>query len=188
MTTGRSRSCGPRTARAYLGTMAPGFPNFFMIYGPNMNAYGGLGVLNLEEMAVRYTLACIEHLVSTVNALDVTETAYWRWNDDSTNARAPGSTWIPERRATTRTSRPVGDELPFRRHRDVVPAEATVLGGPDHPVGPAADRESYGYRRVEPSSIGRHSSHDQRVTGDLLAKRFAAIPCEQGAMEIPLFE
>jgi 4-hydroxyacetophenone monooxygenase len=69
--------------RAYLGTMAPGFPNFFMIYGPNMNAYGGLGVLNLEEMAGRYALDCIEHLVLNGHrSVDVTEAAYWRWNDE----------------------------------------------------------------------------------------------------------
>ncbi len=69
--------------RAYLGTMAPGFPNFFMIYGPNMNAYGGLGVLNLEEMAVRFTMECIEHLVlNGRRSLDVTEAAYWLWNDE----------------------------------------------------------------------------------------------------------
>ncbi len=69
--------------RAYLGTMAPGFPNFFMVYGPNMNAYGGLGVLNLEEMAVRFTLGCVEHLLlNGQRSVDVTEAAYWRWNDE----------------------------------------------------------------------------------------------------------
>jgi 4-hydroxyacetophenone monooxygenase len=67
--------------RAYLGSMAPGFPNFFMIYGPNMNAYGGLGVLNLEEMAVRFTLDRIEHLLlNDRRSVDVTEAAYLRWN------------------------------------------------------------------------------------------------------------
>jgi 4-hydroxyacetophenone monooxygenase len=67
--------------RAYLGVMAPGFPNLFMIYGPNMNPYGGLGVVNFEEMVVRYVLACIEHLVlDDKRSIDVTEDAYWRWN------------------------------------------------------------------------------------------------------------
>lgn len=67
--------------RAYLGAMAPNFPNFFMIYGPNMNAYGGLGVLNLEEMVVRFSLECVEHLLlSGRRSIDVTEAAYWRWN------------------------------------------------------------------------------------------------------------
>jgi len=29
-------------ARAYPGTMLPGVPNFFMLYGPNTNNFGGV--------------------------------------------------------------------------------------------------------------------------------------------------
>ena len=69
--------------RAYLGTMAPGFPNLFMVYGPNMNPYGGLGVVNFEEMTTRWVLACIERLVvEGRRSLEVTTAAYWRWNDE----------------------------------------------------------------------------------------------------------
>jgi 4-hydroxyacetophenone monooxygenase len=69
--------------RAYLGAMEPGFPNFFMIYGPNMNPYGGLGVINHEEMVTRFALECIEHLVvEGKRSIDVTEESYWRWNDE----------------------------------------------------------------------------------------------------------
>ena len=50
-------------ARAYLGTMLPGFPNLFMIYGPNTNATGGLGTFDFEEMVIRFALQCIEHLI-----------------------------------------------------------------------------------------------------------------------------
>ena len=50
-------------ARAYLGTMLPGFPNLFMIYGPNTNATGGLGIFDFEEMVTRFALECIEHLI-----------------------------------------------------------------------------------------------------------------------------
>jgi 4-hydroxyacetophenone monooxygenase len=69
--------------RAYLGTMLPDFPNLFMIYGPNMNPYGGLGVVNLEEMVMRYTLACIDHLATTgARSIEPSEDAYWRWNGE----------------------------------------------------------------------------------------------------------
>jgi 4-hydroxyacetophenone monooxygenase len=69
--------------RAYLGTMLPGFPNFFMIYGPNMNPYGGLGVVNHEEMATRFILQCLDHLVvGGKRTVETTESAYWRWNDE----------------------------------------------------------------------------------------------------------
>ena len=50
-------------ARAYLGTMLPGFPNFFMIYGPNTNPIGGLQVVDMEEMVTRFALQCIGHLI-----------------------------------------------------------------------------------------------------------------------------
>jgi 4-hydroxyacetophenone monooxygenase len=52
-----------------------------MIYGPNMNPYGGLGVINHEEMVTRYALQCIEHLVEyDKRSIDVTLDAYWSWN------------------------------------------------------------------------------------------------------------
>ena len=36
------KSSGPRTGLGpIIGTMLPGFPNFFMIYGPNMNPTAG---------------------------------------------------------------------------------------------------------------------------------------------------
>jgi len=49
--------------RAYLGTMLPGFPNFFMIYGPNTNPNGGVSVGNQEALTTRYLLACFGHLI-----------------------------------------------------------------------------------------------------------------------------
>ncbi|HYD10379.1 MAG TPA: hypothetical protein VEA78_09765, partial [Acidimicrobiales bacterium] len=69
--------------RAYLGTMLPGFPNLFMVYGPNMNPYGGLGVVNLEEMVVRYALTCMaELLLDGRRSVEPTDDAYWRWNGE----------------------------------------------------------------------------------------------------------
>jgi len=68
--------------RAYLGTVAPGFPNLFMVYGPNMNPYGGLGVVNFEEMTTRWILTCIERLVTdeAARSVEVTDVAFRRWN------------------------------------------------------------------------------------------------------------
>jgi 4-hydroxyacetophenone monooxygenase len=69
--------------RAYLGTMLPGFPNLFLIYGPNMNPYGGLGVVNHQEMVTRWLLDCVREVVTGgENAIEVTERAYWRYNDE----------------------------------------------------------------------------------------------------------
>jgi 4-hydroxyacetophenone monooxygenase len=69
-------------ARAYIGTMMPGFPNFFMIYGPNMNPFfNGLGAIEMEEMATRFALKCIEALIlGNRHAVDVTAEAYDKFN------------------------------------------------------------------------------------------------------------
>jgi 4-hydroxyacetophenone monooxygenase len=71
-------------ARAYLGTMLPGFPNFFMLYGPNTNATGGLGIVDVEEMVTRFILGCLAHLATDENrsVVEVTMDAYRRYNDE----------------------------------------------------------------------------------------------------------
>jgi 4-hydroxyacetophenone monooxygenase len=69
-------------ARAYIGAMMPGFPNLFMLYGPNMNPFGnGLGVVELEEFVTRFALKCIEKLiVEERKAVDVTRDGFDRYN------------------------------------------------------------------------------------------------------------
>ena len=67
--------------RAYLGSMLPGFPNFFMIYGPNTNPVSGLGLVDMEELVVRFAVSCIARLVSGKGtAIEVTGNAYERFN------------------------------------------------------------------------------------------------------------
>lgn len=69
--------------RAYIGSMLPGFPNFFMSYGPNTNNFGGFQVIDLLEMEIRFALQCIAGLIeSGKSSVDVTEDAYWRFNDE----------------------------------------------------------------------------------------------------------
>ena len=69
--------------RAYLGSMVPGFPNFFMSYGPNTNNFGGFQVVDLLEMEIRFALQCIAGLITSgKSSVDVKEDAYWRFNDE----------------------------------------------------------------------------------------------------------
>ena len=69
--------------RAYLGAMLPGFPNFFMVYGPNSNSMGGLGVTDFEEMVVRFSVDCIAGLISRQKrSLTVSEAAYRTYNKE----------------------------------------------------------------------------------------------------------
>jgi 4-hydroxyacetophenone monooxygenase len=76
-------------ARAYIGAMLPGFPNFFMSYGPNCNNFGGFQVIDLLEIVMRFTLRCISGLIEQdKRAVDVTSEAYWRFNDELDRSEA----------------------------------------------------------------------------------------------------
>jgi 4-hydroxyacetophenone monooxygenase len=51
--------------RAYLGMTAPGFPNLFMIYGPNTNIVVNGSIIFFSECSVRYILGCLKLLAET---------------------------------------------------------------------------------------------------------------------------
>jgi 4-hydroxyacetophenone monooxygenase len=69
--------------RGYLGAMLPGFPNFFMSYGPNSNNFGGFQVIDLLEIVTRFALQCIAGLITRdKQSVEVTTEAYWRFADE----------------------------------------------------------------------------------------------------------
>jgi cation diffusion facilitator CzcD-associated flavoprotein CzcO len=47
--------------RAYLGLSVPGFPNMFLLYGPNTNGGSGSVIFTLEA-AIRHVVAALEEL------------------------------------------------------------------------------------------------------------------------------
>nr|QQZ48818.1 hypothetical protein JKL49_15750 [Phenylobacterium glaciei] len=58
-------------ARAYLGMTTPGFPNLFMIYGPNTNIVVNGSIIFFSECSVRYILGCLKLLAETgANAME----------------------------------------------------------------------------------------------------------------------
>ncbi len=68
-------------ARAYLGSMLPGFPNFFMVYGPNTNQLAGLQIAAMEEVITRFALESITALIEQRRrTVEVTADGYWRYN------------------------------------------------------------------------------------------------------------
>lgn len=76
-------------ARAYLGNMLPGFPNFFMLYGPNTNANVGFAAIHLEELVTRFALECMDALITQdKRTVEVTADAYRRYNDALDHAGA----------------------------------------------------------------------------------------------------
>ena len=69
--------------RAYLGTMLPGFPNLFMLYGPNTNPYAGGAPVDYEEYVTRFALECFRGLIEAEKkTVDVSEDAYLRFGEE----------------------------------------------------------------------------------------------------------
>ena len=54
--------------RAYLGMTVPGFPNLFMIYGPNTNIVVNGSIVFFSECSVRYILGCLKLIAETGSA------------------------------------------------------------------------------------------------------------------------
>jgi 4-hydroxyacetophenone monooxygenase len=50
-------------ARAYLGMTVPGFPNFFMVYGPNTNIVVNGSIVFFSEASTNYIMGCLKLLV-----------------------------------------------------------------------------------------------------------------------------
>ncbi|MCE0762496.1 NAD(P)/FAD-dependent oxidoreductase [Pseudonocardia kujensis] len=81
-------------ARAYNGITVPGFPNFFLIYGPNVGGTVAGSLHFMLERAVEYSLSAIHELLRRgVAALDVRPEALDRfveWVDEGNRTKAWG--------------------------------------------------------------------------------------------------
>ena len=56
---------GPDDATAYLGTLVPGFPNFFMLMGPNTGLAHGGNVIFITECQVRYIMSALREVIES---------------------------------------------------------------------------------------------------------------------------
>ena len=78
-------------ARAYLGITTAGFPNLFMLYGPNTNN-GSL--ITMIESQVDYALACIQRIADEQLAwIDVRPEPMERYNEEVQRAIDGVSVW-----------------------------------------------------------------------------------------------
>jgi 4-hydroxyacetophenone monooxygenase len=59
-----SERWGVDDARAYLGMTVPGFPNLFVLYGPNTNLGHGGSIIFHAECQLRYILSLVEQMVN----------------------------------------------------------------------------------------------------------------------------
>lgn len=65
---------------AYLGVAVSGFPNFFMLYGPNTNQ-GGNSIVYILEAGARLVASAVSRLARRGGYLDVRPEAEKRYND-----------------------------------------------------------------------------------------------------------
>ncbi|MBX3529410.1 MAG: NAD(P)/FAD-dependent oxidoreductase [Rhizobiaceae bacterium] len=73
---------GDEDPRAHRGVTVPGFPNFYVIYGPNTNlAHGGSAIFQ-TECQVNYIMKALrEQLESGWDAVEVRQEAFQQFND-----------------------------------------------------------------------------------------------------------
>jgi 4-hydroxyacetophenone monooxygenase len=77
-------------ARAYLGMTTPGFPNFFMLYGPNTNIVVNGSIIFFSECSVRYITGCLKLLAERgATTLEVRQDVHDAFNArvDAANAQ-----------------------------------------------------------------------------------------------------
>lgn len=68
-------------AKAYLGAFVPGFPNFFTLYGPNLQPGHGGSLLNVIEMQMHYIIDLIDQMTDReIGAIEVRPDVHESWN------------------------------------------------------------------------------------------------------------
>jgi cation diffusion facilitator CzcD-associated flavoprotein CzcO len=78
-------------AQAYLGVAVAGYPNFFMLYGPNTNQ-GGNSIIAVLEAGAAFVLDAVRHLAADPRALDVRPEAQASFNAEL-QAELAGTVW-----------------------------------------------------------------------------------------------
>ena len=74
---------GDDDARAYLGAVMPDFPNFFCLYGPNLQAGHGGSLIFMIEMQLRYIMDAVRKMLAGgFGALEIRQDVHDAYNDD----------------------------------------------------------------------------------------------------------
>ncbi|MFD5827227.1 flavin-containing monooxygenase [Lentzea sp. NPDC060358] len=77
--------------RAHLGLTVPGFPNFFLVYGPNTNL-GGSSIVTMIEAQCRYVVAAVRRLAETGAPVQVRPEVADEF-DSEMRSRLAGGVW-----------------------------------------------------------------------------------------------
>ena len=78
-------------AHAYLGLAVPGFPNMFLVYGPNTNS-GNTSVIYFHEAQARYIVQAVRAIAAGSAPLEVRPDVAAAY-DDELQSRLAGSVW-----------------------------------------------------------------------------------------------
>jgi hypothetical protein len=148
---------------AYLGVAVSGFPNFFMLYGPNTNQ-GGNSIVYILEAGARLVASAVSRVARKGGCVDVRPEAEKRYNDQL-SADLERTIWT---RCDSYFRSPTGrivtqwpyTELEYARRtwrlrpRDWLLAQAEVDDPADQPT---ADQVGVGVVDVvEPVALGDH--------------------------------
>lgn len=69
-------------ARAYLGTVVHGYPNFFCLYGPNTQFGHGGSLITILERQMHYVMALLDGMFAKgMSAIEVRKQVYDRYNE-----------------------------------------------------------------------------------------------------------
>ena len=83
---GRLHDCWQEYAYAYLGITVPGFPNFFILYGPNTNQ-GGNSIIFILEAQAHYIVEALRAMergsIGVVNVRQIVLNTYERQLDEA---------------------------------------------------------------------------------------------------------
>jgi 4-hydroxyacetophenone monooxygenase len=131
-------------ARAYLGMTVPGFPNFFMMYGPNINGGGGSVLGNLESQ-VHYFIELLRQMMTAQVALaEVRPEVYERYAarvaelHETLVYTHPGvTTYYRNARGRVVVQSPFSNSQYWLMTRSPSLSDYVVTGPPGSPPGPA---------------------------------------------------
>ncbi|MEZ4290770.1 MAG: hypothetical protein R3E53_09665 [Myxococcota bacterium] len=128
-------------ARAHLGITLPGFPNLFLLYGPNTNIVVNGSIIYFSECEVDYLVDCLRFLLegghAAIDCRSEAHDAYNRRIDAANRRRAWGasdvSAWYKNRFGRVSQNWPWGLLAYWDQTRAIDPAEYEVLGSTDGP-------------------------------------------------------
>lgn len=84
-------------AKAYLGTVIPGFPNFFCLYGPNTQFGHGGSLISVLERQMHYIMSLLnEMFANNIAVVDVKRDVYQNYNDKVDAAHAQMIWTLPD--------------------------------------------------------------------------------------------